>query len=56
MDPNHTLEYLRELVKRVQSWWYADGNGKVDAMTRARNRDGAKAEILKEFPNASFYK
>ena len=37
-------------------YWYADANGNIDCMLRASNRLEAKQLILKEFPNAKFFR
>jgi len=36
-------------------YWYADAEGKVDAMLRASNRVEAIAEIRTEYPRAKFF-
>jgi len=33
-------------------WWYADENGNVDAMLRARSAEDAIAQLIKLYPNA----
>lgn len=37
-------------------YWYADGDGQIDAVTRATSRDDAKARILESYPNARFFR
>lgn len=37
-------------------YWYADKDGNVDAVLRARDRDQAKAKIRFSYKNAKFYK
>ncbi len=37
-------------------YWYADGDGKVDATLNARNRTDAKEKVRELYPNARFYR
>jgi hypothetical protein len=37
-------------------YWYADEGGSVDDVLRAPDRASAKAEILKKYPKARFYR
>jgi hypothetical protein len=37
-------------------YWYADGEGQIDATTRAHNRDDAKRRIAERYPHARFYR
>ena len=36
-------------------YWYASEDGSIDGMLRAKDRETAKAEIRKEYPEARFY-
>ncbi len=54
-DPNGT--YFGACIDGVQPlFWYADEGGNVDAVLRAADRKAAKAEVLKKYPNARFYR
>jgi hypothetical protein len=37
-------------------YWYASDDGEIDAMLRAHSREGAKAQVLKIYPSAKFYR
>ena len=50
-DPNGTYYGIGAPL-----YWYADDDGTIDAMTRAHNRDDAKAHIRERYPNARFFR
>lgn len=50
-DPNGTYFGLGPPL-----YWYASDDGSIDDMLRAGTRESAKAQILKIYPNAKFYR
>lgn len=40
----------------VPLYWYADADGKIDAMLRATDREDAKRRIADHYPMARFYR
>jgi len=40
----------------VPLWWYADDEGTIDVVIRAKDRELAKAKVRELYPNARFWR